>query len=831
MTSRNDSLLKISSDPVGKEKKEIHSHNHKNRDRGQLIQEIEALTRQCNELKSAVEARKHELEALWIQKWAMESAEYPISLLDMDGRVSYVNPAFLSVFRFVYADQVLGKSALDFFHDADAARILLDDLAQKGVWRGEIVSKRRDRSLFDAEISAHMIADSNGNRICMMLSMLDITERKNAEKALRNSESRYSGLFRNSPVPLFEEDLSAIRRELETIKSRSIKDLRGYLRENPDFVKRVAGLVLVKDVNDAAIKMFGARDKRELLGNLDKILALDLDRLFVEEMIAVDKGESEFRGDGINQTLDGRPIHVLLNLVIPPGNEGIHNVLVSLQDITRRKEMERELAGSQRLLADIIDFLPDPTLAINTEGQVIIWNRAMEEMTGIPAKDMLGKGNYEYALPFYGIREPLLADLFLNPDPEIEKKYKIIRREKDVLFAEASCRIKGKMMQLWVKVSPFYNFQQQIIGVIESLRDITEHRHAELALKQSETKYRELVENANSIILRCDTAGFITFFNEFAQRFFGYRNSKILGKNIIGTIMPETDSHGNDMGYILDQIQNHGDFSSFETEGLHRNSEEKFWVSWTTRTICDAAGKLCEILCIGNDITQLQRSKEQIRTLTQRLISAQESERRQIALYLHDHVAQNLSTVNIGCRLLFDQCPEAPEAIRHNSNELSRMLEASIRDIRNLSYDLRPASLDQLGLVRTVYEYCKSFSERHPIAVDFASAGLDESRLDAAVEINLYRVIQESLNNIALHSEATHVTIRLVRSYPNIILRIIDNGKGFDEKTQMIASMKAKRMGLSNMEERIHLLNGVFKINSRPQEGTKILIQVPVKER
>ncbi len=812
-------------------KKENHSHCHQEKDPRDLIREIEALTRQCNELKSAVAARKHELEALWIKKWAMESAEYPISLLDMDGRVSYVNPAFLSVFRYAYADQALGKSSTDFFHDADAARILLDDLAQKGVWRGEIVASRSDRSLFDAEISAHMIADPNGNRICMMLSMLDITERKSAEKALRDSESRYSRLFKNSPVPLFEEDFSAMYRELEALKSQGIQDLKKYLKEHPDFVKRVARMVRVKDVNDAAIKMFGARDKQQLLGNLDKILALDLDRLFVEELIAIGDGRSEFQGDGISLSLDGRPIHVLLNLVIPPGNKGIQNVLVSVQDITRRMTMERALAESEQRLADIIDFLPDPTFAINTEGRVIIWNRAMELITGVAAKDMLGKGDYEYALPFYGIREPLLADLFLNPNPEVEKKYKIIRREKDVLLAEASCLIKGNMLRLWVKVSPFYNSQKQIVGVIESFRDITEHRYAELALKQSETKYRELVENANSIILRCDTEGFITFFNEFAQRFFGYRESEILGKNIIGTVMPEIDVQGNDMGYILDQIQGHGDFSNFETEGLQQNGEEKFWVSWTTRTICDAAGKVCEILCIGNDITQLQRSKEQIRTLTQRLISAQESERHQIALYLHDHLAQNLSMVNIGCRMLFDKWPEAPEAIRQKVNELSGMLEASIRDVRDLTYDLRPASLDQLGLVRTVYDYCKSFSERHPIAIDFASAGLDNSRLDAALEINLYRVIQESLNNIALHSEATHVTIRLVKSHPNIILRINDNGKGFDEKTQMIASMKAKRMGLRNMEERIHLLSGVFKIHSRPQEGTKILIRVPVKER
>ncbi|MDO9529416.1 MAG: PAS domain S-box protein, partial [Syntrophales bacterium] len=149
-------------------------------------------------------------------------------------------------------------------------------------------------------------------------------------------------------------------------------------------------------------------------------------------------------------------------------------------------EMEKALIESEQQLADIINFLPDATLAIDLDGKVVAWNRAIEEMTGVKAEDMLGKGNYEYALPFYGTRRPILIDLVLKPDSEIEEKYAFVRREGDALLAEAVVPfVKAPELFLWGKASPMYDHKGTVVGAIESIRDITDRKQAERKVRQS----------------------------------------------------------------------------------------------------------------------------------------------------------------------------------------------------------------------------------------------------------------------------------------------------------------------------------------------------------
>jgi signal transduction histidine kinase len=149
--------------------------------------------------------------------------------------------------------------------------------------------------------------------------------------------------------------------------------------------------------------------------------------------------------------------------------------------------------------------------------------------------------------------------------------------------------------------------------------------------------------------------------------------------------------------------------------------------------------------------------------------------------------------------------------------------------VRDLAYSLRPTSLDQLGLAKTVLRYCEEFSGRAGVKVDFFAPGLDDLKLDSDDEIALYRLIQEGLNNVKKHADATNATIRLVASFPNIILRIEDNGKGFDAEKRLASAINEKRMGLRSMEERVAILGGKMRIESRPMQGTKILIEVPIK--
>lgn len=143
-------------------------------------------------------------------------------------------------------------------------------------------------------------------------------------------------------------------------------------------------------------------------------------------------------------------------------------------------------------------------------------------------------------------------------------------------------------------------------------REIQERITAEKSLRRSEQKYRELVENANSIILKMDARGKVIFFNEFAQKFFGYQEKELLGRSVIGTIVPEKDSRGQDLRRMIRDLARHPEnYARSENENILRNGE-RVWISWTNKPVTDPNGRFAGVLCIGNDITELKRTEEQL---------------------------------------------------------------------------------------------------------------------------------------------------------------------------------------------------------------------------
>jgi PAS domain S-box-containing protein len=156
---------------------------------------------------------------------------------------------------------------------------------------------------------------------------------------------------------------------------------------------------------------------------------------------------------------------------------------------------------SQHRMANIIDFLPDATLVVDSQGRLIAWNRAIEEMTGVKATDMLGKGNYEYALPFYGGRRQILIDLVLLPDEEIEKRYAHIKRLGTILVGEAVVPLlKGRSAYLYATASALWNSKGEIVGAIETIRDISDRKRAEQELSQAKAE-AEAANEAKSAFL------------------------------------------------------------------------------------------------------------------------------------------------------------------------------------------------------------------------------------------------------------------------------------------------------------------------------------------
>jgi two-component system, sensor histidine kinase PdtaS len=149
-------------------------------------------------------------------------------------------------------------------------------------------------------------------------------------------------------------------------------------------------------------------------------------------------------------------------------------LVVTFDDITKRKQTEKALVESEKQLYQIVQFLPEAILVINLKGEVVAWNKPMEIMTGIAAQDMIGKGNYAYALPFYGIRRPILADMVLLTVEAADGVYYDIKREGDVLTAETYVpNLQGKSVYLWGIACLLRNSRGEVIGAIETIRDIT----------------------------------------------------------------------------------------------------------------------------------------------------------------------------------------------------------------------------------------------------------------------------------------------------------------------------------------------------------------------
>ncbi|MCJ7683679.1 MAG: PAS domain S-box protein, partial [Desulfobacteraceae bacterium] len=212
--------------------------------------------------------------------------------------------------------------------------------------------------------------------------------------------------------------------------------------------------------------------------------------------------------------------------------------VINLRNITEQKLAEEALETSQQRLSQIINFLPDATMVIDLEGKVIAWNQAIENLTGIKAQEMLGKGNYEYAIPFYGERRPVLIDIVGKWDEEIEKKYQYIKKEGETLVSETYDSLVKPDGFLWNKASLLYDHNGEVIGAIESIRDITDRKVAEEALRESEEKYRLLVENAtDAIFIAQDEV--LKFANPKSEEMTGYSAEELAKIPFVDLIHPE----------------------------------------------------------------------------------------------------------------------------------------------------------------------------------------------------------------------------------------------------------------------------------------------------
>ena len=292
---------------------------------------------------------------------------------------------------------------------------------------------------------------------------------------------------------------------------------------------------------------------------------------------------------------------VMTNLLDDPAVKGI---VINSRDVTEKMKALNAVKESETQLSLILNNVSDVIFSVAVDGEDyrFAWvNRRFTDVTGVPKDKIVG-------VPVAQVIPPPAHALVFG-------KYKeAIETRKPVFWEELSDYPAGKRYGQ-VTIVPVFDGNGQCRHLIGLVHDMTESRNNAERMVESERKYRELVENANSIILRWRRDGKLTFLNEFGQKFFGYTAQEIVGRNVMGTIVPATESSGRDLSRLMDQIL--ADPASFEqntNENMRRNGE-RVWIAWTNKIVKDGKGQIAEILSIGTDITARKKAEDEVREL------------------------------------------------------------------------------------------------------------------------------------------------------------------------------------------------------------------------
>ncbi len=341
---------------------------------------------------------------------------------------------------------------------------------------------------------------------------------------------------------------------------------------------------------------------------------------------------------------------------------------------------------------------------------------------------------------------------------------------------------------------------------------------AEEKRHESERKYRDLVENANSIILELDTRGRVTFFNAFAQEFFGFTEPEIIGRPVLGTIVPKTDSRGTDLRPRIRELVKYPErFHNSENENVRRNGE-KVWIAWTNKGLYDQKGRLKEVLCIGIDRTEQKRTAEMLAQQEQE--KAAMAERQRLARDLHDAVTQTLFSASLVAAALPKVWARDPAEGQRCLEELRQLTRGALAEMRMLLLELRPTALTEVGLVDLLRQLTEAASGRAGFPISYQVDG--KCTVPPDVQVALYRVAQEALNNVLKHSGASEAAVSLECRAGSASLSISDNGAGFNTET-----VSPKHLGLRIMQERAAGVGAMVRVVSSEGHGTEVTVAWP----
>lgn len=361
------------------------------------------------------------------------------------------------------------------------------------------------------------------------------------------------------------------------------------------------------------------------------------------------------------------------------------------------------------------------------------------------------------------------------------------------------------------------------IGVaIENAQLYEKERATSEQLRQSEESYRGLFENATGAIEVHDLSGRIVTANRAFEKLTGYSGEELKGFDVAKFLTPEDAKAV--IAILRAQLRGDAVDSLVEFPLTRRDGTEAVVELMPSLIIHN--GRPVGVQSIVRDVTEQRRMQENLRYYVSQVLKAQESERLRIAQELHDDTAQALTGVSRRLDMLSSSGPDIPPEIVQRLDELREQTDTILDGVRRFSQDLRPPVLDDLGLLPALKWLLIALEEQDGIAANTRLLG-EPRRLPREAELALFRIAQEALNNVRKHSHASAVELTLDFRNDSIGVTVADNGSGFDLPPATGDVAASGKLGLIGMQERARLLGGTLDIESRPDEGTKVVVTVP----
>ncbi len=757
------------------------------------LKEATALLRRSNELlEERVAQRTEELGKV--------AAQYRELVESLDAIVWRCDP---STMRFTFvspqAVRILGYELSEWTGDPD---FFFRHLHPQGRERVVSFCAERTRALQHHQMEYRMLAADGrlvwlrdivhvsvegGRPVELIGVMLDITERKRAEEALRESEGRLAAFMNHSPAVIF------------------IKDQDGrYQYINREF-ERHTGI-----------------NRSQVLGRFDAdfLPAHQAEELRAHDLAVLSAGH-ELQFEETVRSPTGPRAYIVSKFPLEGADGRFSGTCGIAFDITERKRAEEARWESDARLSTFMEHSPALMFIKDREGRYLQVNREFELQFGLPREEIVGRTDEE-------IFEPGQAAGYRAADLKVLTTGSALELEEEATYTD------GKHINI-VSKFPLRDAQGSISGVCGIAFDITERKRAEKALRESELRFRVLVEGVRDYaIFMLDPDGRVASWNSGAERIKGYRTEDVLGRHFSCFYTPEDVAAGLPEAHLAD-ARLHG---RAEAEGWRvRKDGSRFLADVTLTPLRKESGELYGFTKVTRDITERRRAEEEIRAhteqlqaLSRRLVETQERERKQLARELHDRVGQSMAALKINLEVFKAQIAGKKSSIdAMRLDDCLQLIEQTVDMISNLTSELRPPMLDDYGLVAALGWYASLFERRTGIDVSVVPVAESAPRLSAEAEAALFRIAQEAMTNVAKHARARRLRIALRQGAHSVVLRIADDGCGFD-----IAQTQKRRRaswGMITMRERAQAVGARLKVEAAPGQGTTVAVELPLPAR